>query len=414
MAGRAGKENSIRESGSSMLKMPLGEAAKLWLESKKGSIAATTFDRYTDALNRYVYPEFKDAPIRDITDARIERFANSIVEDAKKEGRNITINVLQMSVGLLTSIVSFARNDFTYDNIEIGSSDAVYEALGPADLTRVCSVAKHNEVPEMLAAMLTLFTGIRMGEICALEWKDVDLENREIFIHQSVHRVRKTGGSDENASGKYKRGTSGTYGGRDKVTGLMVEEIPTRKHIRRVNYPAALNDYVRKFYKEGASVLTGMCDMPADARTIQNRIKRILKEYRIENINFQRLHKTYVEGKADEKILRDVFSVEAGRKPYKSSFDKARLTEEMENNLKELRLLTGLSVEEMGEILGVSSDEYQDIEDKRRRIDWREYMTLLFLFDYNKRTSEIAGTLGLFPDELRRAMSESRNENARG
>ena len=367
------------------------EVAMMWLESKRGSIAATSFDRYTDALNRCVLPEYGDMPIENITDAEIERFGKSVVERTKRDGRNVTMNILQMSVGVLTSVVNYARNSFTYDSIDIAPKEGSYEALDATDIERVCFIARHNETPEMLAALLTMYTGIRMGEICALEWKDVSFERCEIFIHQSVHRVRTE--EEEIIRGRVIR------------TALKIEEIPTRKHIRTVTYPEILNDYIRKFYKEGVFVLTGRKDAPADARTVQNRIKRILEEYQLEDINFQRLHKTYARGCADTEILNNVFLGVDPARPYKGMLDKDWLKDEMVIDAKPLRLLLGLSDKDMAKLMGLPLNIYNSIENGRREMEWREYLTLLFIYSYNKRTEPIVDTLGLFPEALRTELS---------
>ncbi|OUQ74230.1 hypothetical protein B5E48_13155 [Massilimicrobiota sp. An105] len=40
-----------------------------------------------------------------------------------------------------------------------------------------------------------LYTGIRLGEICALTWDDIDLENRRIEINKTIHRINEKGKS---------------------------------------------------------------------------------------------------------------------------------------------------------------------------------------------------------------------------
>ncbi len=40
-----------------------------------------------------------------------------------------------------------------------------------------------------------LYTGIRLGEICALTWDDIDLENRRIEINKTIHRINERGKS---------------------------------------------------------------------------------------------------------------------------------------------------------------------------------------------------------------------------
>lgn len=94
------------------------------------------------------------------------------------------------------------------------------------------------------------------------------------------------------------------------------------------------------------------------------------------------------------------FPSEPGKNKYK--IDRQWLKDEMTRDLAPLRLLTGLSTEEMGRILGVSSGMYRSMESGKREITWDQYIALLFVFRYNDRTGEVVDTLGLYPEHLRR------------
>ena len=216
------------------------EAADAWLFSKKDTVANTTYSRYEEALERSVLPEYGDRLVEEITEDEIDRFIKSIAERSEREGRQATLSMLQMSGGILSAVADFARGEPERSSLlSIAKERKEYEALSPDEIRRVCHAVKFNVTEEMMAVLLSLFCGIRIGELCALDWCDVDLEGRRIYVHQSAHRVRAS---------------------RD-----------------------------------------------AETRTVQNRVKRIFDAYKIKNVNFQRLNKTYVKGQADPAILTEVF-----------------------------------------------------------------------------------------------------------
>ena len=66
-----------------------------------------------------------------------------------------------------------------------------------------------------------------------------------------------------------------------------------------------------------------------------------------------------------------------------------------------LRLLIGLSLEEAADIIGVSVGMYRQLENGSREITWEQYMSILFLYHYNMRTTDIVANLGLYPDSLK-------------
>ncbi|MBR1865845.1 MAG: hypothetical protein IJ801_04995 [Lachnospiraceae bacterium] len=110
-----------------------------------------------------------------------------------------------------------------------------------------------------------------------------------IKIHRSAHRVKNTDPDSE------------------KRTQIIVDEIPTKKHIRKVEFPMELAEYIEEFHNLGKNVLTGMADTPMDARTLANRMERVFEVYSVKGINFQRLRKTYADGRTDVDILANVF-----------------------------------------------------------------------------------------------------------
>lgn len=85
----------------------------------------------------------------------------------------------------------------------------------------------------------------------------------------------------------------------------------------------------------------------------------------------------------------------------KNRLDRAWLMDEMARDMAPLRLLLGLTTDEMGKILGLSESTYKSIESGKREISWDQYMALLFIFRYNDRTAPVTDTLGLYPDPLK-------------
>ena len=124
----------------------------------------------------------------------------------------------------------------------------------------------------------------------------------------------------------------------------------------------------------------------------------------IKNVNFERLRKTYIKGNADEQLLNNIFLGVRPDRPYYGALDVTWLTDEMKRDLAPLRLLTGLTHDEMGSMIGITESAYRAMEEGEESMDWDQYLTLLFFFHYNGRTIEIVESLGLFPQALKDCM----------
>lgn len=79
---------------------------------------------------------------------------------------------------------------------------------------------------------------------------------------------------------------------------------------------------------------------------------------------------------------------------------KAILIEKLSDELVALRAKSGLSQEELSNILGISRQSYGAFELKKKEMTWRTCFSLIMYFEYNPKTQDMLHALGLFPAEL--------------
>ena len=365
--------------------MTFRQVAEEYLEDARGKVASTTYDRYLDALERDVFPEYGDTPMIDVTEAEVDRFLKVASENAAKRGRSLTNSGLLVVKAAMSNVINYANAASGLEKVEIVLDKTAYEELTLRELEMICLKAKHNHCPEMLAALLSIFCGMRTGELCALISDDVDSARNEIYIHETAHRVRNPKRNEEGES----------------KTVVIIEEIPRKTQIRRVHFPAVLNDYINEFKIKGKTLIRNKAGEQYDPRNLENWLDKLMGVFRIEGISFERLRKTYMKGKADEQVLNNIFLGIRPDTPYGGHIDVNWLTDELAKDLVPLRLLLGLSAEEAADIIGVSTSLYRQLENGSREVSWDQYMSLLFFYHYNMRTTEIVDNLGLYPDSLK-------------
>lgn len=365
------------------------EVAEEWLETNRDLMAATTYDRYRDTLERDVFPEYEDTPMSDVTASEVNRFLKRAPGLAAQRGRTLKESALQIVKSVMSNVIQYADAESYGDMADLSREVISYEELQPDEIERICLRAKHNHCAEMLATLLSIYCGFRIGELCGLKCDDVDLDRMEIYIHSTVHRVRNR---DEDSV---------------KKTMIVVEELPRKKQIRKVKIPGILKDYISEFIIPGYMLIRLKAEQdkePTDPRTLEIRLFRAMDAFGFKNITFERLRKTYMNGKADEEILNNTFLGIRPDRPYDGAVDKEWLIEEMKRDLQPMRLLLGLSLGDMGSILGVSEATYRSYENGSKELSWDQYMALLFLFHYNGRTMDVSEALGLFPQALKEKM----------
>lgn len=92
-----------------------------------------------------------------------------------------------------------------------------------------------------------------------------------------------------------------------------------------------------------------------------------------------------------------------------NALDREQLMSRMTEELPKIRESLGLSQDKIAKKAGIEQDKFRQIESGRRKMKWSEYMSILFVLWNNEIARGLVETKGLFPKELRQAMSVNRN-----
>lgn len=144
-----------------------------------------------------------------------------------------------------------------------------------------------------LGVFLCLYTGIRVGELCALKWENISLQERTVTVKETMQRLQTN------------RGVGG------QKTQILITEPKSAAARRVIPIPDFVADRLSFFESsDKAFLLTGSVTDYIEPRTMQNRFKGYLKECRIEDANFHALRHTFatrcIESGFDVKTLSEI------------------------------------------------------------------------------------------------------------
>lgn len=160
-----------------------------WLNEKSITTKETTYAYYRFVVDSYIRESFKDIPVHLITKEMVNEFI------IKKMNSNL-------SDSFIKQILKILRQIFKYSKIDI-------EIAMPKVIKKEVEILSHNEVKELeeylsknmdnenLCVSLSLFLGLRIGEVCALKWSNFDLINKTLKIDKTIERIKNYTGDTE-------------------------------------------------------------------------------------------------------------------------------------------------------------------------------------------------------------------------
>lgn len=268
-----------------------------WLEESKIHWKESTQVKYTNLLSQYILPVWKNVKIKDIDQVKYEYFCRQLMLEGGKNRQGLSVKTIADITSIFKNILSYAKSTGLYTVPEISfrskSSSVVHmRVLSKIEQEKLCCYLMSDINLYNIGILICLFTGLRIGELCALEWKDIHLDERTIYIHQTMQRIQ----CNDNASQKTK---------------VLVSSPKSNCSIRRIPIPDVIFPIILSYGQSRSGYfLTGSQKMFVEPRTMHNHFKAVLKKNNISDANFHSLRHTFatqcIEHGVDVKTLSEI------------------------------------------------------------------------------------------------------------
>lgn len=271
----------------------LENLAELWLDNKKLSVKESTLVRYRTIINKHILPLLEGYCLSDITSDLIQQHMNRLIYSGYSGKTACDI------LAVIKSILKFASCKGYKTNCDLGiinlkNHKPEIEILTHFEQKKLCNYLSQNPCNKNFGILLCLYTGIRIGELCALKWSDIDIRERVIKIDKTMQRI-----SDSTPVQKKNK------------TKITVTSPKSEGSVRIIPLPGIIIDLVKRENRNpNAYVLTGRCDIYTEPRNMQYYFKSVLKKCGIRNVKFHTLRHTFatrcVESGFEIKSLSEI------------------------------------------------------------------------------------------------------------
>ena len=167
----------------------VSEWLQIWLREYIGNVKHTTVKSYTDHVNLNIVPYIGKVQLSNLTPAMVQSMYNSLQRD-----KGLSAKTIKNVHGVLHRAMTQAQK---LGYIRLNPLDAVtlpriekkqIEPMDDEDLARFLKAIKGN--PYESVFFVTVFTGLREGEVLGLTWDCVDFEQSTLFINKQHNKIK--------------------------------------------------------------------------------------------------------------------------------------------------------------------------------------------------------------------------------
>lgn len=264
-----------------------------WLSSCRARVKESTYIKYEGILRKHIKPGLGDCCGQTVCEGLIESFTQGLLYD---EG--LSPKTVRDILTVLRSVLKYAgkRCPGQFPAIEISyprGKSGEMRVLSREEQGRLVAELLRDTDPCKFGVLLALLTGLRIGELCALRWENISLEDKTVRISQSMQRIKNLSGQE---CGK---------------TRILISEPKSEKSTRLIPISDETARLCRRMdpHSPAAFVLTGGADY-MEPRRLQYRMKKLAEECGLEGVHFHTLRHTFatrcVEAGFEIKSLSEV------------------------------------------------------------------------------------------------------------
>ena len=266
----------------------ISQIADLWKEEKRQFVKKSTFAAYSLIVETHLQPAFGN--LKAVTEKDVQDFV------LYKLNGGLSQKTIKDMLIVLRMILKFGakKNYCVYAPIDVifptDRERQELEVLSIANQKKIMRFVEDNFTFRNLGIFICLSTGIRIGEICALTWDDIDTDNGVIHIRKTIQRIYVK----ENGIKKTELLID------TPKTATSMRDIPMIKDLYEILKP------LKKVVNNDYFVLTNEAT-PTEPRTYRNYYKKLLDKLGIPPIKFHGLRHSFatrcIESKCDYKTV---------------------------------------------------------------------------------------------------------------
>lgn len=245
-----------------------------WLLSQKDTLREGTYFSYKSRITSMIAPILGERKISEMSAEDIIAFTNEL----QKKGlsaKTVKLAITVVRNTILFGIEHYGMADIMPSILALPKQKNIErEPLTDEEQHKFINYAMTHNVRVNLCMLLVLMTGIKVGELCGLQWKDVDFKRSSIHIRQIVYRTSRPKSEKQ-------------------ALALVIQEC---EEAREIPVPNVIMIELNKLYNRNAEyyIFSGK-ETPYEPRIALTHLKKFLARSGVRNVSFNELRDNFVQ-----------------------------------------------------------------------------------------------------------------------
>ena len=224
-------------------------------------------------------------------------FCNCLLTAGGRKKAGLSPKTVLCILSILKSIFRYAAQIKKYQvadiqGISVKQTQKAIRIFSRGEQQKLNRYLCNNPSLRNLGILVCLYTGLRLGEICALTWGDVLREEQCLSVRRTMQRIQR-------------KDAGGTK------TAIRISAPKSDCSVRKIPLPDEIfHLLISAEYSADAFFLTGQADRYIEPRTMQNHFKAVIKACGVDDANFHALRHTFatrcIELGFDVKSLSEI------------------------------------------------------------------------------------------------------------
>ncbi|MDE7363230.1 MAG: tyrosine-type recombinase/integrase [Oscillospiraceae bacterium] len=260
------------------MEITFSELLNEWLLSQKDILKQGSYYSYHSRITSMISPILGDRNICEMTGDDITDLTSELQE------KGLSAKTIKLAITVVRNAVLYGAERYGMEKIVPNELElpqqkkSEHEPLTASEQRVLAKFIIAHPIRRNLCILLALTTGVKVGELCGIQWKDLNFERNSVCIRQIVYRTSRSSSEE-------------------KITSIVIQKCDDP---REIPVPALLMCEFSKLHNNSPDdYLYSGEGIPVEPRIASTHLKKLLLQCEVHNVSFNDLRCTFVQNCID-------------------------------------------------------------------------------------------------------------------